>query len=157
MYNQCLEILLVEDDPGDIKLTQKALLKSKLSVDLSVVTKGEEALAFLRREGGYTDAPLPNLILLDLNLPGLSGQEVLQEIKNDKNLKFIPVVILTTSNSDKDILKSYNLGANCYVRKPVDLHEFIKIVQSIESFWFTVVKLPSRADKLLVHNGADKA
>ncbi len=144
MYNQCLEILLVEDDPGDIKLTQKALLKSKLVVDLNVITKGEEALAFLRREEGYTDALLPDLILLDLNLPGLSGQEVLQEIKSDNNLKFIPVVILTTSNSDKDILKSYKLGANCYVRKPVDLHEFIKIVQSIEHFWFTVVKRPLR-------------
>ena len=142
MYNQSVEILLVEDDPGDIKLTQKALLKSKLEVNLRVVTKGEEALAFLRREGGYTDAPLPELILLDLNLPGLSGQEVLQEIKSDKNLKFIPVVIFTTSNSDKDVWNSYNLGANCYVRKPVDLHEFMTTVQSIEHFWFTVVKRP---------------
>ncbi len=142
MYNECFEVLLVEDDPGDIKLIQRAFSKSKLGVQLNVFPKGEEALAFLRREGEYTDALRPNLILLDLNLPGLSGQEILQEIKSDEHLKSIPIIILTTSNYDQDVWNCYNLGANCYVRKPMDLDEFTTTIQSIEYFWSTVAERP---------------
>ena len=145
MQSQCSEILLIEDDQGDIELTRKAFLNSKIRVNLAVVSDGDEALAYLYREGEYPDVPRPDLILLDLNLPGLSGQEVLQEIKSDKNLKSIPVVILTTSDSEEDILKTYNLGANCYVNKPLGLQEFIQSIETIETFWLTVVKSPPRS------------
>jgi two-component system response regulator len=146
MSSLSFEVLLIEDDPGDVELTQAALAKSKLKINLNVVNDGEEALAYLRREGQYTDAVRPNLILLDLNLPGLSGLEVLSSIKRDQRLKLIPVVVLTTSDAETDIVESYQLGANCYVTKPLGLKEFAKIVNSIEDFWFTVVQLPSSRD-----------
>lgn len=142
MSNHEIEVLLIEDDPGDVELTETTLSKSKLKINLRVVNDGEEALAYLHQEGQYTDTIRPSLILLDLNLPGLSGREILQVIKSDPKLGCIPVVVLTTSDADIDILESYKLGANCYVTKPIGLKEFTKIVQSIESFWFTVVKLP---------------
>lgn len=144
MFNKPLQVLLVEDDPGDVELTKEALKRSKLLIDLNVVNDGEEAIAYLRQEGEYAEAPRPSLILLDLNLPGMNGREVLQEIKNDNRLRLIPVVVLTTSDSQKDILNSYELGGNCYITKPLGLKDFMKIVQSIEAFWFTVVKLPTQ-------------
>jgi CheY-like chemotaxis protein len=137
------EILLVEDNPGDVELTREALLESKIHMDLSVVPDGVEALAFLRREGQYAHAPRPDLILLDLNLPKKDGRTVLGEIKQDRSLRNIPVVILTSSQAEQDIVRAYDLHANCYVTKPVDLDQFISIVQSIEQFWLTVVKLPT--------------
>ena len=137
-----IEILLVEDNPGDIQLTRIALEDNKMSVNLSVVEDGVEALEFLRKKGKYADAPHPDLVLLDLNLPRKDGREVLAEMKADKILKRIPVVILTTSQAEEDVLKAYNLCANCYITKPVDFDQFVKIVRSIESFWFTIVKLP---------------
>lgn len=139
---QAIEILLVEDNPGDIRLTQEALKDSKLHNNLSVVKDGVEALAFLRCEGQYTEAPRPDIILLDLNLPRKDGREVLEEIKSDDTLKRIPVVVLTTSDDDMDIIATYNLHANCYITKPVDLQQFVRIVKSIENFWFSIVKLP---------------
>lgn len=139
-------VLLIEDDPGDVDLTQTTLARSKLKINLSVANNGEEALAYLRREGQHHDAARPNLIMLDLNLPGLSGLEILSAIKTDPSLRFIPVVVLTTSDAKTDIQKSYELGANCYVTKPIGLKEFVKIVNSIEDFWFTVVQLPSNGD-----------
>jgi CheY-like chemotaxis protein len=138
-----IEILLVEDNPGDAQLTQIALEDSKISVNLNVVADGVEAMAFLRKQENYTQVPTPDLILLDLNLPRKDGREVLAEIKADKILKRIPVVVLTTSKAEEDVLRAYNLCANCYITKPVDFDQFVKIVHSIESFWFTVVKLPS--------------
>ncbi len=135
---------LVEDDPGDVELTQEALKNSKLLIELNVVNDGEEAIAYLRQEGEYAEALRPSLILLDLNLPGMNGREVLQEIKNDDRLRLIPVVVLTTSDLQKDILNSYELGGNCYLTKPVSLKDFMKIVQFIEAFWLTVVKLPTQ-------------
>jgi CheY-like chemotaxis protein len=137
-----VEILLVEDNPGDVDLTREALEIGKLSNTLHVVSDGEAAMAFLRREGQYAKAPRPDLVLLDLNLPRKNGREVLAEIKSDANLKRIPVVILTTSKAEEDILKTYNLHANCYVTKPMDLDQFIKVVKAIEEFWLTIVKLP---------------
>lgn len=142
MSNHDIEVLLIEDDPGDVELTQTTLSKSKLKINLRVVNDGEEALAYLRQEGQYADTVRPSLILLDLNLPGLSGREILQLIKTDATLGYIPIVVLTTSDADIDILESYKLGANCYVTKPIGLKGFTQIVQSIESFWFTVVQLP---------------
>lgn len=142
MQSLGFEVLLIEDDMGDVELTQSALSKSKLKINLHVANDGEEALAYLRREGQYAKATRPNLILLDLNLPGFSGLEILSTIKSDNYFKSIPVVILTTSDANTDILKSYELGANCYVTKPIGLKEFVKIVNSIEDFWFTVVQLP---------------
>jgi two-component system response regulator len=138
--------LLIEDDPGDVELTETALARSKLKINLNVVNDGEEAIAYLRREGQYTDAVRPNLIVLDLNLPGLSGLEILSAIKSDQRLKSIPVVILTTSDASTDIIKSYELGVNCYVTKPIGLKEFVKIFNSIEDFWFTVVQLPHQGN-----------
>jgi chemotaxis family two-component system response regulator Rcp1 len=138
-----LDILLVEDNPGDVRLTQEALKENKLHNSLHVARTGMEAMAFLRREGEYVDAPRPGLILLDLNLPKKDGREVLAEIKNDENLKRIPVVVLTTSKAEEDILKTYDLHANCYITKPVDLDRFIKVVQSIKDFWFAIVELPA--------------
>lgn len=138
-----VEILLVEDNPDDVALTRAALKEGKVWSNLSVAEDGVRALEFLRRTGEFSDAPVPDLILLDLNLPKKDGREVLAEIKNDDDLQHIPVVVLTTSQADQDIIKSYKLHANCYVTKPVDFDEFVKIVQSIEHFWFTVVKLPA--------------
>lgn len=137
-----IEILLVEDNPGDVRLTMEALREGKILNNLHIVADGVEAMAFLNREGTYTNAPRPELILLDLNLPRKDGREVLAEIKRDERLKRIPVVILTSSAAEQDIIKSYNLHANCYVTKPVDLDQFIGVVKSIEHFWLTVVKLP---------------
>ena len=140
---KAIEILLVEDNPGDVRLTQEAFKDGKMLNKLHVAEDGMEALAFLKREGKYTGAPRPELILLDLNLPGKDGREVLAEIKADRDLKRIPVVILTTSHSEEDIIKSYDLNANCYITKPVYLIQFIEVVKSIEDFWLTIVKLPT--------------
>lgn len=137
-----VEVLLVEDNPGDVRLTMEALKEAKMHNRVNVVMDGIEAMEFLRKEGKYADATRPDLILLDLNLPRKNGREVLAEIKADEELKCIPVVVLTTSEAEQDILKAYKLHANCYVSKPVDLDQFIKVVRSIESFWMTVVKLP---------------
>lgn len=137
-----IEILLVEDNPGDIRLTVEALKESKLLNKLNIVSDGEEALAFLRREGKHAGAPRPDLILLDLNLPKKDGREVLAEIKEDPDLRHIPVVILTTSKVEWDILQAYDLHVNCYIIKPVDFGQFIRVVQSIENFWLTIVQLP---------------
>ncbi len=137
------EFLLIEDNPGDVRLTCEALMESKVKNNLSIVGDGLEAMAFLHREGKYADAPRPDVILLDLNLPKKNGLEVLEEIKADASLKRIPVVIITSSEAEQDILKTYDLHVNCYVNKPVDLEQFIKVVQSIETFWLTIVKLPS--------------
>ena len=139
-----IEILLVEDNIGDIRLTEEALKESNLIVNLHVARDGMEAMEFLRGEGGQANAPAPDLILLDLNLPRKDGREVLQEIKNDADLKRIPVVVLTTSEAESDIITTYGFHANCYINKPVDMDQFIKIVQMLEEFWFTIVKLPPR-------------
>ncbi len=137
-----IEILLVEDSPGDVRLTVEALKDGKVLNNLSVATDGVLALAFLRKEGKYADAPHPDLILLDLNMPKMDGREVLAAIKSDEATRRIPVVILTTSQAEQDILKSYDLHANCYITKPVDFGQFIEVIQSIEDFWLTMVKLP---------------
>ncbi len=139
-----IEVLLVEDNPGDVRLMQEALKDAKVHNNLHVVYDGDDAMSFLRREGKYSGAPEPNLIMLDLNLPGKDGREVLDEIKNDSALKHIPVVIVTTSSAEEDILKSYKLHANCYVTKPVNIEQFIKVVRAIEDFWFSIVKLPKK-------------
>jgi chemotaxis family two-component system response regulator Rcp1 len=138
-----IEILLVEDNEGDVELTREALSGAKVKNNLHVVGDGVEALAFLRQEGEHARAPAPDLILLDLNLPRKDGREVLLEIKAHERLKLIPVVILTTSEAEKDIVRSYELHANCYISKPVGLNEFLKVIQAIEGFWLAVVKLPS--------------
>jgi len=137
-----VEILLVEDNPGDVRLVKESLKDIKVLNNLRVAKDGQEALDFLHREGNHTEAPHPDLILLDLNLPKKDGREVLGEIKADKDLKRIPVVVLTTSKAKEDILKSYNLQANCYITKPVDFDEFVKVIKSIKDFWLTIVKLP---------------
>lgn len=142
-----VEILLVEDNPGDVRLTMEALRENKVASNLSVVADGVEALTFLRREGEYAAAPRPDLILLDLNLPKKDGREVLAEIKADEILKRIPVVVLTTSQADEDILKVYGLNGNCYITKPVDLDQFIAVVKSIENFWLTVTCLPPESQR----------
>ena len=136
-------VLLIEDNAGDARLAREALRDAKVRNHLTWMPDGVEALAFLRREGPHAGAPRPDLILLDLNLPKKDGREVLSEIKQDESLRYIPVVILTTSKAEEDILKSYHLHANCYVTKPVDLEKFITVVQSIDRFWLTVVTLPS--------------
>ena len=138
-----IEILLVEDNPGDVRLTIEALKEAKVINHLTVVKDGVEALAFLRRQGSYDTAPRPHLILLDLNLPRKDGREVLADIKADDNLKRIPVVVLTTSQDEQDVLKSYNLHANCYITKPVGLDQFVRVVRSIEDFWLGIVVLPA--------------
>ena len=140
--NRPVEILLVEDNPGDERLTREALKEGKVYSNLHWVKDGVEAMSFLRREGKYADVPRPDIILLDLNLPKKDGREVLQDIKNDDALKRIPVVVLTTSKAEEDVLRTYNLHANCYVTKPVDLEKFIVVVKSIDVFWLTVVTLP---------------
>jgi CheY-like chemotaxis protein len=142
-----IEILLVEDNPGDVRLTQEALKEGKVLNHLSVVRDGVEALSFLNRKEKYKDAPRPDLIWLDLNLPKKNGREVLGEIKGNPDFRRIPVVILTISKDEQDILKSYDLHANCYITKPVDLTQFINVVKSIEDFWLTIVKLPSNNAK----------
>ncbi|QEM68051.1 response regulator [Geobacter sp. FeAm09] len=136
------EILLIEDNPADVRLTMEVLKDVKLCNNISVVNDGVQALDFLYRRGEYDSAPRPDLILLDLNLPRMDGREVLERIKGDEVLKQIPVVVLTTSSAEQDILKSYALHANCYITKPVDLEQFTKVVTSIEEFWFSIVKLP---------------
>jgi CheY-like chemotaxis protein len=138
-----VEILLVEDNIGDARLAKEALKESKIKNDLQIVGDGIDAMDFLHRKGKFINAPRPDLILLDLNLPRKDGREVLAEIKNDPDLKRIPVVILTISKAEEDILKTYNLHANCYITKPLDLDQFMKVVKSIEDFWLTIVKLPS--------------
>ncbi len=142
-----VEILLVEDNPGDVRLTIEGLKEGKVKNNLHVVEDGVEALAFLHKEGKYADAVQPDLILLDLNLPKKDGREVLTAIKSDNHLCHIPVVVLTTSKAEQDILKAYSLHANCYITKPVDLDQFISVVESIEDFWFTIVKLPRDAQE----------
>jgi CheY-like chemotaxis protein len=139
-----VEILLVEDNPGDILLTVEALKEGKVYNNLSVAKDGVEAMAFLYRKGRHADAPRPDLILLDLNLPKKGGREVLAELKQDFNLRRIPVIVLTTSQAEQDILKSYDLHANCYITKPVDLDHFITVVRSIENFWLMSVQLPQK-------------
>ena len=140
--SRAIEILLVEDNPADVQLTIEALKDAKLNNHLSFAEDGVEAMAFLRKEGKYAGAPRPDLVLLDLNMPRKNGREVLQDIKSDENLKTIPVVILTSSEAEQDILKSYMLNANCYVTKPVDFLQFVKVVKAIEDFWMCIVKLP---------------
>jgi CheY-like chemotaxis protein len=139
---RAVEILLVEDNPADVRLTKEALKESKIRNRLNVVENGVEAMAYLRQEGKYARAVRPDLILLDLNLPLKDGREVLADIKADKDLKIIPIVILTTSKAEQDIVRTYNLHANCYVTKPVDLEQFMTVVRAIEDFWLTIVKLP---------------
>jgi len=141
--NTPVEILLVEDNPGDVRLTQEALKESKVTNNLSVAEDGVEALAFLKREGKYADAPRPDLLLLDLNLPKKDGRELLEEIKANENLRRIPVVVLTTSKAEEDIVRMYNQHANCYITKPIDFDQFIEVIKSIENFWLTIVKLPT--------------
>jgi len=140
--DRAVEILLVEDNPGDVRLTQEVFKEGKIRNQLSVVWNGEEALAYLRKEGRFASASRPDMILLDLNLPRKGGREVLAEIKSDPKLKCIPVVILTTSEAEQDIVESYNQHANCYIVKPVDLDQFIGVVKTIEGFWLQIVRLP---------------
>jgi chemotaxis family two-component system response regulator Rcp1 len=137
-----IEVLLVEDSPGDVRLTREALKDAKVHISLNVATDGIEALAFLNRQGGHSNAPRPDLILLDLNLPKKDGREVLQTIKGDPALMSIPIVILTTSSAREDVENSYRLHANCYITKPVSLEGFLTVVRSIDNFWLSVVKLP---------------
>ena len=137
-----VEILLVEDNPGDVRLTLEVFKEAKLANKINAVEDGVEAMAYLRREGKYANAVRPDVILLDLNLPRMDGREVLEKIKLDKDLRSIPVVILTTSRAEEDILRSYNSHANCYITKPVDLGQFTKVVESIDDSWLTVVSLP---------------
>ena len=141
--NRPIEILLVEDNPGDARLTEEALKEGKVRNNLHMARDGVEAMAFLRREGTYKDAPRPDLVLLDLNLPRKDGREVLAEMKEHSDLRLIPVVVLTTSEAEQDVLRTYELRANCYITKPVDLEKFITIVRSIEDFWLMIVRLPS--------------
>jgi CheY-like chemotaxis protein len=141
-----VEILLVEDSPGDVRLTTEALKEAKVLNNLNVAQDGIAAMAFLRREGAHAKAPRPDVILLDLNLPKKDGREVLAEIKADPNFRRIPVVVLTTSRAEEDVVRAYDLHANCYITKPVDFKQFLEVVRSIEDFWLTVVKLP--------HNGS---
>ena len=137
-----VEILLVEDNPGDVRLTREAIREAKIRNQLNVVRDGEEAIAYVRRQGAYADQPRPDLILLDLNLPRKDGREVLQDLKSDPDLHRIPVVVLTSSAAEQDILSTYDLYANAYVTKPVDLEDFLHVVSSIQDFWLNVVKLP---------------
>ena len=137
-----IEILLVEDNPGDVRLTQEVLKDGKVRNNMHVVKDGVDAISFLQQTGEYADAPRPDIILLDLNLPKKDGREVLADIKADPDLKNIPIVVLTTSSAEQDIFRSYDLHANCYITKPVDLDQFIRVIRSIEDFWLTIVKLP---------------
>jgi len=139
-----VEILLVEDNPGDVRLAREGLSECKIRNNLHVVDDGVKAMAFLRRRDEYAKAPRPDIVLLDLNLPRKDGREVLREVKEDESLRTIPVVVLTTSKAEEDVLKSYSLHANCYVTKPMGLQQFLDVVRSIEDFWFTIVKLPPK-------------
>jgi two-component system, chemotaxis family, response regulator Rcp1 len=139
-----VDILLVEDNPGDVRLTKEALKDAKVLNEIYVARDGVEAMQFVHREGSFANAPMPDLILLDLNLPRKDGREVLAEIKKDPKLQHIPVVVLTTSKADEDIIKTYNLHANAYITKPVDLNRFVEIMHALEQFWFTIVKLPPK-------------
>lgn len=138
-----MNVLLVEDNPGDVRLTQEAFKEAKMSIHLDVTMDGAEAIKFLKKEAPYEDTVIPDLILLDLNLPKKDGREVLKEIKTDDKLKRIPVVVLTTSNAEQDIMKSYNLHVNCYINKPVDFEKFFDIIQKIEEFWLSTAILPT--------------
>lgn len=142
MNGTAVEILLAEDNPGDVALTRRALRQSKVNNNLHVVSDGEEAMRFLRREGEHADAPRPDLVLLDINMPRKSGLEVLEDVKREEDLCTIPICMLTTSEDDQDILSAYARHANAFVKKPVDLEQFIDVVRKIEDFWFTIVKLP---------------
>ena len=139
-----IEVLLVEDDPGDVLMTREAFADYKIANNLSVVTNGEDAIAYMRKQGQFADARTPDLVLLDLNLPRRNGREVLEEIKGDPDLRRVPVVILTTSEADEDIAAAYDLHANAYVRKPVDFKQFVTAVRAIDDFFITVVRLPGR-------------
>lgn len=141
---KAIDILLVEDNPGDVRLAQEALKESKVRNKLFVVDDGVKAIAFLRQQGEYAGVPRPDLILLDLNLPRKSGREVLAEIKSDENLKRIPVVVLTVSRAEEDVMRCYNHHANCYITKPLDFNRFMEVTKTIEEFWLTIVKLPSK-------------
>jgi chemotaxis family two-component system response regulator Rcp1 len=141
--NRPVKILLIEDNEADVRLTKEGIKEAKMLNDLYVVNDGIKAMDFLNRKGEYEDVPVPDLILLDLNLPKKDGREVLEEIKQDSNLKQIPVVILTTSEAEQDILKSYKLHANCYVTKPIGINQFVDVIKAIEGFWLTIVKLPN--------------
>jgi chemotaxis family two-component system response regulator Rcp1 len=141
-----IEILLVEDNEGDVHLMQQALQKAKVRNRVHVVGDGMEAMTFLRRQAPHQDAPRPDVILLDLNLPLMDGREVLQELKNDPALRTIPVVVMTTSSAEEDVIRSYSLAANCYVTKPVDLKQFLHVVESVGEFWLQVVRLPPHRD-----------
>ena len=141
---QPFEILLVEDNPGDVFLTQEAFREGRLAHRLSVVEDGEEALRFLRREGKHSNAPQPDLILLDLNLPKKDGRELLGEVKTDPELRQIPVIVLTTSGAEQDIARAYKLHANCYLTKPIQMDDFLKTIRSVEDFWLSVVRLPTK-------------
>lgn len=147
MTRKEIEILLVEDSPGDVRLTIEALKEGKVKNHLSVARDGVEALDFLHKRASFANAPTPDMILLDLNLPRKDGREVLLEIKSDPYLRRIPVVILTTSSAEEDILRSYDLHVNCYITKPVDMEQFIKVVRSIDDFWFSIVQLPSQTPR----------
>ncbi len=142
LKHKMVEILLIEDNPGDVRLTKEALKECKISNKLHIALDGIEAMDFLFKKEKFKNSPRPDVILLDLNLPKKDGREVLAEIKQDKDLRRIPVVILTTSKSEEDVIKTYNLHANCYISKPIDMEQFIKVVKSIGDFWFTIVKLP---------------
>jgi two-component system, chemotaxis family, response regulator Rcp1 len=139
-----IEILLVEDNPGDVRLTREALRDARIINNVTVARDGVEALAIVRKEGEHARAPAPDLILLDLNLPRVSGLEVLRQLKSSDIVKRIPIVVLTSSKAEADIVKTYDLHANCFITKPIDLEQFVDVVRSIEDFWFTVVKLPPR-------------
>jgi len=140
-----IEILLIEDNPGDVRLTQEALKEGKLRNNLSSVDDGAKAMEYLYRRGPYAQAPRPDLILLDLNLPKKDGREVLAEIKGDPSLRSIPVVVLTTSQAEEDVIRAYDLHVNCYITKPIDLMQFLCVIKTMEEFWLTIVKLPRRA------------
>jgi chemotaxis family two-component system response regulator Rcp1 len=146
MNSRPIEILLVEDNPGDARLTLEAFKEGKVLNNLTVMKDGVEALAYLRHEGVYASAKVPDLILLDLNLPRMSGREVLMQIKGDERVKTIPVVILTTSADEQDVARAYSQHANCYITKPVDLEQFLRVVHSIENFWLTLVRLPATGE-----------
>ena len=142
--SQPVEVLLVEDDPGDVLMTQEAFSDYKIANNLSIVTNGEDAIAYLRKQGRFADVPTPDLVLLDLNLPRRDGREVLRDIKGDPELRRVPVVVLTTSDAEEDVLSSYDLHANAYVRKPVDFEQFVAAVRAIDDFFIAVVRLPTR-------------
>ncbi len=143
LFNRHVEILLVEDNPGDVRLTQEVLEETQVANNLHIAWDGVEALDFLKQTGEFADVPRPDLILLDLNLPKMDGRELLERIKSDDKLKHIPVLVLTTSEAEEDILKAYNLHANCYIVKPLDLDKFIEIIQAIENFWLKIAELPT--------------